>query len=223
MDWLVGQILPLETPGRVAALPAPPLWEFALLEKPIYLAAALLLAAVVAGTLLNQRGRARQGVLIGAGLVALAAGVLILGGLVKTEREQMADATRSLVETTARIDARALERALAPDATLFSDLRLPGVPSAQAGLDKPGIIKAVQAALGAHPLKEYRVLEVQAQSLASGMGRTQARVRVSFEEMPAPHISWWRVDWRRSADGVWRATAITPLDVPWVGAVGAEN
>jgi hypothetical protein len=216
-QWLVGQIVPPETPGRVAALPGPPLWEAALLEQPIYLAAALILAAVVVATLLNRRGRARQGVLAAAGLVALAAGTLILGGLVKTEREQMTAATESLVEATARVDARALEHALAPDATLFSDLHLPGVPSAQSGLDKEATIRAVQMALGAHPLKEYRVLEVQAQSLAPGMGRTQARVRVSFEEMPAPHISWWRVDWRRSADGVWRATAITPLDVPWAG------
>ncbi len=219
MDWLVGQIVPPEAPGRITALPGPPLWEAALLERPIYLAAALILAAVVVGTLLNQRGKGRQAILAAAALVALAAGTLILGGLVKTEREQMSGATESLVDATARTDARALERALAPDATLFSDLRLPGVPSAQGGLDKEGIVKAVQSALGAHPLREHRVLEVQAQSLGPGIGRTQARVRVEFDEMPAPHVSWWRVDWRRSADGTWRATAISPIDVPWVGVM----
>jgi hypothetical protein len=216
MTGVLLQILP-PNPARVAPLPGPPLIEQALLEQPWYIAGTLTLAGIVVFLALNQRGRSRAGVLWAGGLMVSAAAILVIGLLVKTEREQMAEATRSLVDATARSDMRALDAWLGPDATLFSEFRAEGLSVPRSGLDKAGILKAAPEALARWPLKDYRVEDLQAQSLGPGLGRTQVSVRVVPEAMPLPHTSWWRVGWRRSPDGAWRVTEIEPLDIPYAG------
>jgi hypothetical protein len=216
MTLSLAQILP-ETPN-IPPLPAPPLWERALLEQPGYLALFLLLAGIVVFILLNQRGKPRQGAAAATGLVLASIGVMLLGMMVQTEREQMADATRTLVDVTARNDTAALGEMLAPDARLFAGMPIPEVAAVpSAGLDRDGILRAVNTALTREPLKEARVTRVQAERLSPGAGRTQATVRVVVERYAVPNTSVWRLNWRRSSDGRWRITQIEPVYVTRFG------
>lgn len=199
----------------VPPLPGPPLWERLLLEEPVYLAGALGLAAIVAFVILNQRARLRTGAVAAVVLLLAAAGVMVLGTTVRTEREAMAESTASLVDAVARVDTAALDQLLASDVMLVSDFHIPELPIASPGLGKNAILAAVGVTMRRYPVKEHRILATQAQSTGPGIGRTQVRVRVVVEGIP--HTSWWKVDWRRGTDGRWRAIAIRPLDIPWAG------
>ena len=203
--------------SNVPALPSPPIFERLFFEQPLAPAAFLVLAALAAAFILNNRGKLARGVLLGSLLMALGLGVYTLGAVVTTERERMARATRDLVDAVATVDIPATDRLLAPDARLFSRFRAPGLSAPQQGMDKAGILAAVPAALGQYPLKEHAVQQVQAQSTGRGIGVTQVQVRVVPEATAFPHTSWWRISWRRDGE-VWRATAIEPVDVPFASA-----
>jgi hypothetical protein len=200
-------------------LPPGPFLERVLFEQPFGLVTGLALAAVVAFVILNRRGQARAGLISGATLALLAAGAYLLSAIVETPREQIARAARSLVDATAAADTRAIAPMLAPDARLVSRFRIPGEPIGEAGLDKEGIIAAVEHALGrSHPLKDHSVKEVQSQIDGPASGRTQVKVWVQLE-MGVPNTSWWLIRWRRDGEQ-WRATSIEPLEIPFLGAGG---
>lgn len=205
-----------DTPS-VEPLPGAPLWARALLEQPWYLAGALALGAVVVFMLLNQRGRAKLGAGVAAAMVLAGAGVLILGSLVVTQREQMAAASRELVAVTARGDTSALATMLAPDARLFSEIQVAEFRVPEGGFGRDEILDKVGRWIGDNPISECSVGEVQAETLGPGVGRTQVRVRVVLEKYKVAEGSWWRIGWRKSADGRWRVTSIQPLYIAGAG------
>jgi hypothetical protein len=195
------------------ALPSAPFVERMLFEEPVGLVSGLVLLAVVLWVVFNRRGKARQGAALATGAMVLVGGVWLLAHSVKTEREQMAEATVALVDATARVDTAAMARILASDAHLNTGYSIPDVSAVRDGLDREGIIAAAERALERHPIKDHSVKEVQAESLGPGSGRTQVRVLATLEAFGFPHTSWWRIRWRREGE-VWRAVAIEPLDIP---------
>jgi hypothetical protein len=176
----------------------------------------LIIAGIVTFIILNRRGKLRQGMLVGTGLIVVGIGVWILAAAVQTDREAITTQTRDLIGATARAQTTDLDRLLAPDARLFVSIRIPGVTISSAGLDKADILKKVKQELGqAHTVSECAILETQAVIDAPGSGRSQVRVRAVIDSFPT--FSWWKVTWGRGNDGPWRATAIQPLDVGFPG------
>jgi hypothetical protein len=223
--------MPLTTLGPLAAalsaqlpksnppppLPAGPFFERLLFEQPFGLATGFALAAVVAFVALNRNGKARTAVLAAGACAALALGSHLLSTMVVTPREQIAAATRALVDATAKADIGALDPMLAPDVRFSSRLSLPGMSIPPSGFDKPTLLTAVSRLFGqAYPLKDHSVKEVQSSIDGPNSGRTQVKVWVQIEGIP--NTSWWLVRWRMDADGQWRATTIEPLDIPMFGS-----
>jgi hypothetical protein len=167
---------------------------------------------------LNARGRVRQGLAASGLLGLLAAGVVALAATVRTDREEVAGATADLVAAAARIDGPALEALLAADVRLLSPFHVSEFRVPAAGLDKAGILARVAETLGRQfPIRQHRILETQAEVVGPGMGRAQVHVSVVVEGWNIPSTSWWRLDWRREAPGVWRAYTITPLAIDGAG------
>ncbi|MBM4107401.1 MAG: hypothetical protein FJ255_01065 [Phycisphaerae bacterium] len=194
-------------------LPRPPLWEALLFERPLPAVVALLLvAAIVAWT--GLAGGRRRALLIALAMAALAPAWCALAVLVTTDREAVARRSRDLVRAVADVRVADVARILDQDATL-AYFRAP------AGLDRDGILREVERTLGgAYRVNEARVGRVQATLDGPDLARTQVKVTVVPEATAYPHLSYWRLDWRRGDDGVWRVFAIEPLAIAGVRAPG---
>jgi hypothetical protein len=199
-------------------LPSGPLWERLILENPWPTAGVLAILAVAALAFLNRvdgdrsLGRIPLRTLVAAALTLVGVAVLVVGMSVTTHREELRAATTALVDATAKRDLDRLDRLLAPDARLHLTVQSAGLPGPI--IHREQILSLVDDVLGRrYPLKEHRVMEVQAALDGPRVARTQVRVRVVPEATEFPHTSWWRVDWRRDADRWW-VVGIEPLDVP---------
>jgi hypothetical protein len=185
--------------------------ESLLFERPLPAVVALLLiAAVVAWT---GHSRGRPALLRTAAVVVLLAGAWgAAGALVTTDREAVSRRSRELVAAVAAVRTSDVAAILDRDATL-TYFRAP------AGLDREAILREVERTLGGeYRIREARVGEVQAKIDGPNLARTQVRVTVVPEATGLPHLSWWRIDWRRGTDGTWRAFSIEPLVITGVPA-----
>lgn len=213
---------PLLTSNPPPPLPPGPLWERLILENPWPTAGALAVLAVAVLALMSRVdggravGRIPVRTILAAGLVVAGGAIMAVGMSVTTDREQLRAGTASLVDATAAQDMERLEVLLAPGAQLHVPLRVP--IGAGPTVPREQIFALVEDVLGRrYPLKEHRVMEVQATLDGQRVGRTQVRVRVVPEATQFPHTSWWRVDWVRGDDGRWRVLGIEPLDIPGAG------
>lgn len=200
-------------------LPAPPIVSHLLFEAPLLLAAGLIAAAIFAAFLFHRAGRPGSAAITASALVAAAAGALLLAARVHTPREQVADATRALVEAVASVDEPGLRRWLSDDARLFASARLPEVGVPPDGLDRDGIIRQVRLLLGGrYRLREHAVAELQSAILGPGTARSQLRVRVVPEGDAVATNSYWCLTWRLEPDGGWRCYDLAPWSIDGVGS-----
>ncbi|MBL8761682.1 MAG: hypothetical protein JNL50_10305 [Phycisphaerae bacterium] len=184
-----------------------------LFENPWPLIGALVLGAGVAFTLLNRRGR------VGAAIACVALALLVSLGAwlaargVTTDRERVRDLTVSLVNAAARVDESALLTMLADDLTLYLKV---GAISGDTSMDRAMTIQQARRSLGGlYKLREWRVSGNDV--VATGTHATATlSITVVAEVYAIPHRSEWRVDWRREADGTWRAFAIELLSMPGI-------
>lgn len=206
----VGDLAP-----NLPPLPEPPALERYLFETPWPTAILIALGAVAVAYALNRSGKGRPAAWTALGGLLVAAGVVITGLVVTTDRERVADACRELVDATAAIAPERLDLILHPDVratTRFGSAHGSGP-----------VVDFVRRRLPGAGISSARVLEVNAALTAGDLATTQVRVRV--ESDVAPPNSWWRVDWQRDASADpedpahgWRATRIEPL---WI--LGVPN
>lgn len=215
----MGILAQLGTTNSVPPLPGPPLVERVLLEQPLPVVVLGVVAAAVAFFVLNRQGRATRAAVVGLALLGVGAAVAVVAGVVRTERERMAEATRELVMAAAGADVAGLTRLLSPDVRLFSRFSAPGYGIGSAGIDREEILEKTVQLQRQFSVREAEVREVQSVSTGPGVGSTQVQVRVKVGAggMEFPYQSWWRVDWRRDASGRWLASAIEPVDLPMAG------
>jgi hypothetical protein len=193
-------------PRPPTPLPAAPLLESILFERPLPLVVLLVLAGLVAFVLLNRRGRAGAGIFALALGVALACGLWILATVVRTDREVVSEQTRELVDAAARTDRAGLSRLLHETAKLSI--------GGGGWLERDEILDAVDRRLGAtYKLHEWAVVKVEASVDSAEVARTQVNVRAETEAARVPNLSWWKIGWRKAADGRWVVTSIEPLSV----------
>lgn len=194
-------------------LPRPPLLSHHVLEQPWPAAGALVIGGILAAWVLNQRARAKAGVVAGAALCLLAGAVLLAGAIITTTRETLIQQTRELIATTARADTTALDRLLARDVTfrLFTTDRR---------YTREQLLDLVRRYPGElYPVESHR--EERAAASIDGPNAARTQVRVVTRSAAAtlydlPLGSWWRLDWRRDGDGAWRVTGIECLRIDGV-------
>lgn len=199
------EVIDAPTPTPLAS---GPLWSRFLLENPYPAVILLLIGAFAAWRLLNNALKGREANIAAAACVALALAIFALARFVQTDRERLRDLTRELVRSTATADVTSLEQLLSPQLSLFR-------PGGGLSMGKEETLERVQNELGKrYRVREWAVLETQASTDSPTSGITQTRVRVTLEMSPFPTISWWKIDWRKDANGVWRADRIDPVSVP---------
>jgi hypothetical protein len=201
VDWPAGWVLGFLSEGPPPPLPAAPALEHHLFESPGIGAGLLALVAVAIGATLVQRGRARVGIAVGAGLLAVAGSWVGLATAVTTEREALNGASRELVVAVARADGSALQRILHPEAALAADGWM------WTRRDRDGILALLERIPGGE--MEAGILASEAVLDGPNVGRVQLRVRTRAEGFL--DIAWWRLDWRREPNGYWRVARIERL------------
>lgn len=190
-------------------LPSPPLFTHYTLENPWPVCAVLLLAAAVVFSVFHQRAEMRRGMLVAVPLGVSAVIVGLLAHFITTPREGIARAARTLVKSVAECDTAALDASLDDPCTLY-------YYQAPSGLPREGIAGAVTTAFakGApYRLAGWQIESLQVRATGPTSGQAQIKVLARPEQWNLPHLSWWRVDYRKGADAEWRATAIMPLHV----------
>lgn len=181
------------------ALPTPPLFERYVLEQPWYAAAAVVILAVIVAYAMQQNGKKRGSVVVAAG-ACLAAIALGLGTFIETPREKVSSSARRLVDAVANVKLEQLDAELGRTATLDS----PGIGH----LERSEISDAVNEYVGRRfPIKECKIIALQASQDGANVGRVQLKVRAVPKEWGFPHFSWWVLDYREDG-GVWRVTGI---------------
>lgn len=194
----------------VPSLPAPPAVQHYLLENPWPTAIVLAVCGLVVAAILNRQGQSRRAVLTAVGLFLAAGAVVATSSLVTTTREALIHRTRLLIDAAARADTESLRDMLASDA----DLRAAFL-TGDWGRDR--LLDGVQRYLGQqYPIQSHR--EDSARAIIDGpnAARTQIHVVVRAKEATmydVPVGSWWRIEWRKDADGVWRVRGLECLQL----------
>src|SRR5262249_13267256 len=119
---------PLNQGPGVQPLPPSPLLERYLFENPWPLVVILVLAAVAAFALLNQRGKVKHGAMVAGTLVIAAAGVWLMARAVVTTRESLRKQTYRLIDAVIRVDAARAGQILEPDAVAYFTEMPAGTP-----------------------------------------------------------------------------------------------
>ncbi|MBX3405281.1 MAG: hypothetical protein KF869_00850 [Phycisphaeraceae bacterium] len=211
--WMLAQLS--EGPYVPPPLPAPPRLAHSLFENPWPLAIFLLVVAVLLLFIGNSRGRAREGALLAGLFAAIAGACIAVSFLVTTERERLRVEMHRLIAATATADTEALAPMLASDVAL-------NVLGRQFPEDKDGILGLVRRFMGSEVrVREHALNEVSAYVDGHGTGQTLGRVRVSADVAGMSDVgnrSWWRVTWRKGADGRWTAVNIEGLQIDMVQA-----
>lgn len=217
----IGVLLPAVTtfaqagagPYSPPPLPAPPVWERWLFENPWPLVIGLCAAAVVIFFISNARAGAARGVQLAMVLIALAAGSVLSSFLVTTERERLITQTERLIAATATADTPELAPMLASDVSLT-------VLDRPFSADKDGILGLVTRYMGGQiRVKEHSTSGASAHVTRSGNGQSLIRVRVVADAAgfsDTPNRSWWRITWRKNAEGEWTAVHIEGLQIDMV-------
>ncbi|MEQ8769058.1 MAG: hypothetical protein RIB60_00960 [Phycisphaerales bacterium] len=189
-------------------LPEPPFHEHYLFENPWPAAAALVLIALTAAFALNRAGRGKPALITLLAGVVLTGCVIASGMLIRTDRERVADACRTLVAATSDADGAALRRMLHENVRATSSFASP--------TGREQVVSIVERQLPTAGIRNARVPEVNAALSGIDMATTQVRV-VADTEYGSPG-SWWRVDWIRDPNAPadhptegWRATHIELL------------
>lgn len=196
----------------VPSLPAAPVWEVWLFERPWAPAGLLVAAALVVLWMFNQRSQARRGLMWAGVAFLLAVGLVVLATVVTTTREAVAARTRELIGATARAETDRLGELLAPDAVLTA-----GGVSWLVGRDQ--IIEGVRQTTGdKYRVKKAAMLEEQQQASGRDFATTQVWVRIEGADAAMFGRCWWRIGWRREqpgggGDGRWHAESIDIVQV----------
>lgn len=183
-------------------LPPPPVIEHWLFERPFVVGPGAFALGLAVFLLLNKRNQAKQGLLVGGGLMALGVVALVLGMTVETSRERVIRHSRELVDALVEGDAATIDSLLSQDLVLSA-----GAMPIQS---KPLAMRAVETFQSQVKVTEHGVSATEAMITSQGnSAATQFRVRAVSNY--GPGVGWFRLSWRRQPDGQWRIHLIELL------------
>lgn len=203
------------------SLPSPPFLESLFLENPLPLVLALVLAALVAVGVGNQRAKLIAGIATGAVLLGLAAGAYMTATVIETDRERISRGAVSLVDAVANADARI--------ASLYLNdpVRTRRLPRDQEWPRSE--LEALISRATDTGVSEVEVTAIQAHLDGPRVARTQIRVRGRTPQGPTLP-TWWLLNWQRpeiepeglpiNDIGGWVVVTIEPVSIP--GVISAD-
>jgi hypothetical protein len=164
------------------------------LESPwVYAALLAVLAAVL--RIAGQRGGHK---LLMHSAVTVILGVIVLiasAYLIQTPREAVLQRTEALIHATSPFDASTFDPLVDPDAQLVG-------PDERTWL----ALNDIRSRLSNIPAPEHRILLIDVPTIAGDSARSYVELRTRFSDTGAlPYLTHWRIGWRRSANGSWRA------------------
>ncbi|MFG0246956.1 MAG: hypothetical protein ACF8MF_12985 [Phycisphaerales bacterium JB052] len=202
-------------PSSLPPLPEPGPFEHWVLEQPILPAAVLLLVALATLIALRHSKHFKR-IGIPAALLAILCGIgiYLLGSLTITDREQLRQRSRNLVQSVAESDRTTLRAMLDDDAQLSS------VFASAQGADR---IVTLATTRNTGVVRSADVGEVNAGIFGPQVATTQIRVRTQGDMFPT--LSWWRVDWTRPSETSddWVVTHIEPIWVQGYANPGPDS
>lgn len=168
-----------------------------LLEQSSLSAIVLAVIGLLVMLALARRGEGKRAAITGAIALTAAAVIGVVGALVVTDAEHIRAGTRELVRAACEGDAGAVVALLTPDVQVrIGAQRLPG--------DGRDILtQATEALQSTITLRECAVEDLQATIDGANAARTQVNVRAVVGGA-GPNFTWWKLDWRKEADGQWR-------------------
>lgn len=167
------------------------------LEEPWPLAIGLVVVALAAHFILRSRGQGKAGIAcVGAG-VLLAAAVVALASMVRTNREKLLAETRRLVEAAYNADEPAVA------ALLDTDVRLQVLERAS-DRNRTYMLEQVRSRLPErYHVSGIDIRGVRAAVNSAGAGQSQISVTAQTTLGPIPTV--WLLSWRQAGpDGPWR-------------------
>lgn len=177
----------LPTPGQVQH------WLF---ERPMTGCAALLAFALVLLALFNRRDQLRRGVIAAGAVAALAAVVFALGTFVTTDRERVLNASERFVLAAGAGDDATVD-------ALLSDRMSVRVGGAATTWGREWVLDSVRRLGESYRFDTFEYRSPQGVTDGPTSARTQFRVVAAGEGL-GQAITWWRISWRKGADGLWR-------------------
>ncbi|MCC6906770.1 MAG: hypothetical protein IT430_02405 [Phycisphaerales bacterium] len=165
------------------------------LESPWFLAALLVIAAVVAWVAFRYRAP-KPAQWTALGLLAAAVGLIALARLIETTGERLSRETRSLVEAAVNGDAAAFGERLDPTLVLR-------IGPDRSSLDHLDLVERVRTIKSL--VKSNNIRDVLGTSTGPDTGESvlaQTTVTAMGEAIP----NQWRFRWRRDSSGRWKIT-----------------
>lgn len=204
------QALSLPAPPE---LPPSPIVSGLLFENPWVIVVVLLALAILIYLWRHRAGNPRSLLKVSAVMIVLAGVLVLIAGTIKTSRERMVQASRSLIARVAAGDAPAIRSLLTPEARATATRFYPE-------LDLEDVLTQVEGRFGvrgSEPIREFAIVEIGAAERAPGNGRVRLLVRVVPESTRFPLLSWWTLDLDREGEGAWRVRTVTLYSISGVG------
>ncbi len=190
-------------PQNLPQLPEPGLIEHWILESPLPLAlSCFAIGIIVFGSLRHTKNNTRIGLPTLGFTLLLAAGVLLIGQLITTDREHLKARSAQLVQAASTGDQQALGNLLA------DQVRINASFVTQVGKER---IITLAVSRAAPMIESASTKEVRAGIDGPLIARTHIKIKVKADMVPPS--SWWLIEWTKpnpeSTD--WVATHIEPL------------
>ncbi|MBL8746831.1 MAG: hypothetical protein JNK58_10805 [Phycisphaerae bacterium] len=189
----------------LSELPPSPPFDRWVLEQPLPLSAACVVAGIAVMVALHRRGEMKRGALVGSVLMLVGVGVLALGMLIETPRERLRALTSEFVRRVFLADGDWAA------AHLSDSLVVASAGEAYRRLGKAELVASIRN------FAMFRAKEWSERSRGSvldgdGIGRTQSTVRVTAGYIGNQMIpSTWEFTWRRGAGDQWQITRLECL------------
>lgn len=185
--------------------PAPPFDRW-VLEQPVPLAAACLIAAFAVMVILQRRGDTKRGLIGGGVLVLVGVAVLATGMLIQTPRERLTRLTSEFIRRVFAADA------VWAEATLADALVIASGGQVYDTFGKEQLVATIHN-FGAFDTREWAERPRGSAIDGEGLGRTHSTIRVSAAYMGNQTIpSTWEFTWRRPhPKDSWQVTRIECL------------
>lgn len=186
----------------VSELPPPPPFDRWVLEQPLPLAVACIVAGLAVAWTLRDRGDVRRGVIGGSLLVLFGAGVLAAGFLIETPREHLQKLTSEFVKRVFAADGDWT------GAHLSDSLVVASGGEEYRNLGKEQLVASIRN------FAMFRTREWSEKSRGSAMdgteiGRTESTLKVTAGYIGNQMLpSTWEFTWRRSPDDQWQISRL---------------
>ena len=192
-------------PTNLPTLPPPSVIEHWLYESP-WIIAIVLGIICIAGLISTRHIPKAKKIALAMCAIGflIAAGFIIVGTLVTTDREVLTGRSAQLVHAAASADETQLAMLL--DEHISFQAQFGSQRSSHTG--RSAII-SLAAKHAAPMIESIKVKEVRAGLFGPRVARTHIKIRIESDLVP-PN-SWWLVDWTRHDSGDWIVTHIEPL------------